>query len=263
MVALALASAAAALTPAIAESARQRAPRLDVSYEPTPQPAVELMLKLAKVGPDDVVIDLGSGDGRIPITAAKAHGAKGLGIDLDPRRIKEAQANAERAGVADKVAFMEADFFKADLGKATVVTLFLWPSINLRLRPRLMALAPGTRIVSHEHKMGDWQSDATMISKSEEWSDIYLWLVPANIGGTWRLDVDGRSVDATIEQRFQRFRGSAVVDGRKQQLRNGRISGSQVSFELALPGQPKARRYTGRVTADGAIEGEGWQARRP
>lgn len=258
--ALVLASTVA--TSATTESARRATPRLDVSYEPTPQAAVDRMLEMAKVGPGDLVVDLGSGDGRIPITAAKKHGARALGIDLDPRRVKEARDNAEREGVEGTVSFMEGDLFKADLSQATVVTLFLWPSINMRLRPRLLALAPGTRIVSHEHKMGDWLPDATTISSGEDWADLHLWVVPAKIDGVWRVHIGDSAGEAKIEQRFQRFQGSAIIGGRVHRLRNGRISGAQVSFDLTTAGAKIPQRYTGRVTAAGDIEGEGWHARR-
>src|SRR5919109_1152283 len=129
----------------------------DVPYVPTPERVVDKMLELAKVGPQDVVYDLGSGDGRIVIAAARKHGARGVGIDIDPQRIKEGRDNARRAGVADRVEFREGDLFKADIGDATVVTLYLMSSVNLRLRPKLLnELKPGTRVVSHAFGMGDW-----------------------------------------------------------------------------------------------------------
>ena len=155
-----------------------RAP--DVPYEPSPPHVVRAMLELAGVGPGDVVYDLGSGDGRIVIAAAKDFGARGVGIDIDPARIAEANANAVRAGVTDRVKFIEGDLFQSDFSGATVVTLFLWPHINLKLRPQLVALKPGTRIVSYVHDMGDWKPDRTVKVHNESGRErpLYLWVVP-------------------------------------------------------------------------------------
>ena len=148
----------------------------DVRYEPTPRPVVREMLRLAGVGPTDLVYDLGSGDGRIPIMAADEFGARGVGIDIDPRRIREAEANARAAGVADRVRFRNEDLFEADFRDATVVTLFLSPDFNLRLRPRLRReLAPGTRVVSYYHDMGNWRPLRTMRMPQ---ANIYLWHIP-------------------------------------------------------------------------------------
>lgn len=148
----------------------------DVRYEPSPMRVVHAMLELAEVGPGDVVYDLGSGDGRIPIAAARRHGARGVGIDIDPRRIAEANANAEEAGVTDRVSFRNEDLFEADFSDATVVTLFLYPDVNLKLRPKLLAeLRPGTRVVSYWHDMGDWKPERTVPT---ERANIYLWTIP-------------------------------------------------------------------------------------
>ena len=149
----------------------------DVIYVPTPQPVVEGMLELAGVGPDDVLYDLGSGDGRIPVTAAKKYGIRAVGIDINPVRIREANANAEAAGVTDKVTFIEADLFQADISEATVVTLYLLQSLNVKLRPKLLSeLRPGTRIVSHAFDMAnEWEPEET---REVDGSTIYLWTVP-------------------------------------------------------------------------------------
>ena len=150
----------------------------DVPYVPTPQPVVDGLLKLAKVTASDVVYDLGCGDGRIVITAAKEYGATGVGVDIDPQRIKEANANAKKAGVTDKVKFVKGDIFKTDFSNATVVTLYLLPEINLRLRPMLLKqLKPGTRIVSHVFNMGDWKPEQTIFVNA---SSIHIWTVPAD-----------------------------------------------------------------------------------
>lgn len=147
----------------------------DVVFVPTPHEVVDEMLRVAGVGADDVLYDLGSGDGRIPITAAKRWGTRGVGIDIDPQRIREANQAAEAAGVTDKVEFIEGDLFEADLGDATVITLYLLPGLNLRLRPTLLELEPGTRIVSHNYHMGDWEPDRhTRVGNAE----VYFWTVP-------------------------------------------------------------------------------------
>jgi SAM-dependent methyltransferase len=166
----------------------------DVPYMPTHEKVVAEMLKVAKVGKDDILYDLGSGDGRIVITAAKEFGARGVGVDIDPDLIREARENAVKAGVADKVKFLQQDLFETDIRDATVVTLYLWPEINRRLRPKLLSdLKPGTRVVSHNHDMGDWKPQKTIrmripheyvISKTlnmrvPHQHKIYYWVVPA------------------------------------------------------------------------------------
>ncbi len=161
----------------------QRKP--DVVYVPTPQEVVDEMLKLAQVTKDDVIYDLGSGDGRIPITAAQRHGTRGIGIDINPQRIREANANAREAGVTDRVEFLQQDLFESDISEATVVTLYLLPELNLRLRPQLFEqLRPGTRIVSHDFDMGDWEPDRVVATN--EGSTIYLWVVPEEIPANLR-----------------------------------------------------------------------------
>lgn len=147
----------------------------DVRYDPSPQPVVRAMLDLAGVKPGDVVFDLGSGDGRIPISAARDHGARAFGIEIDPKLVARARANAERAGVTNRVAFLNQDLFTTDLSEATVVTLFLYPDVNLKLRPKLVAeLRPGTRVVSHWHDMGDWEPDRTIRLMGRP---VYLWVI--------------------------------------------------------------------------------------
>lgn len=157
----------------------QEQKKLDVPYVPTPQSVVDEMLNLAAVTKDDVVYDLGCGDGRIVITAAKKYGARGVGVDIDPERIKEANANAKQAGVSDRVKFIEQDLFLTDFKEASVVTLYLLPEINLRLRPKLLReLKPGTRVVSHAFDMGDWKPDKTVSADEER--TIYFWIIPDN-----------------------------------------------------------------------------------
>jgi SAM-dependent methyltransferase len=152
----------------------QRSP--DVPYVPTTREVVDQMLRMAKVGKSDVVYDLGCGDGRIVITAAKQYGARGIGVDIDPQRIREARDNAKSEGVTEKVTFTQGDLFTTDLSKATVVTLYLLPAVNLKLRPKLLSeLKPGTRIVSHNYDMGDWKPEQTVTVGSHT---VYMWTVP-------------------------------------------------------------------------------------
>lgn len=170
-----LGSATAAAAQGADTAAKPRAP--DVIFVPTPQSVVDAMLQVAKVGPNDVLYDLGSGDGRIPITAAKRFGTRGVGVDIDPVRIQEARANAKKEGVTDKVQFIQGDLFQQDLSKATVISLYLLPSLNLKLRPTLLKLKPGTRIVSHAFDMGDWAPDQTLTVDGRM---IYFWTVPGH-----------------------------------------------------------------------------------
>lgn len=157
----------------------------DVVYVPTPQEVVDEMLTLAKVTKNDVIYDLGSGDGRIPITAAQKYGARGIGIDINPERIQEARENAQKAEVTDLVEFRQQDLFKTDISKATVVTLYLLPELNVKLRPELFRqLKPGTRIVSHDFDMGDWKPERVV--QTEEGSTIYYWVIPEEIPANLR-----------------------------------------------------------------------------
>jgi SAM-dependent methyltransferase len=154
--------------------------RPDVGYVPTPQQVVDAMLELAEVTQNDIVYDLGSGDGRIPITAAKKYGIHSVGIEINPRLIKEANENAQKEGVSDRVQFLEQDLFQTNLSEATVVTLYLLPEVNLKLRPQLFKqLKPGTRVVSHTFDMGDWKPDK--IVRTPQGSIIYLWVIPKEI----------------------------------------------------------------------------------
>ena len=174
--ALFLAVIAAAAAPSAAQTAPAPLRSPDVIFVPTPQEVVDAMLKLAKVGPNDVVYDLGSGDGRIPITAAKTYGARGVGIDIDPQRIREANENLKTAGVGDKVKFLNQDLFTTPIGEATVVTLYLLPSLNLKLLPKLNAeLKPGTRVVSHAFDMGEIKPQQTLNVNGRT---VYFWTVP-------------------------------------------------------------------------------------
>ncbi len=234
-----------------------------VPYVPTPQEVVERMLQIAKVTPSDYVIDLGSGDGRIVVTAAKKHGARGFGVDLNPERIAEANANARKAGVTDKVSFYQRDLFETDLSEATVITMYLLPRVNLELRPKLLELKPGTRVVSHDFSMDDWKPDAHVQMDAKEkyggsggTSDIYFWVIPAKVGGTWQwqLPVSGssRTYEVALTQRFQMISGGVNIGGRTVKLQNPRLRGDQISFGFTaeMNGAPVKHEFTGKVEGE-------------
>ena len=229
----------------------------DVPYVPTPPVVVEEMLRLAGVGPGDFVMDLGSGDGRILIAAAKKFGARGMGVDLDPERIEESVYAAQVTGVSDRVTFQQQDLFKFDISAATVVTMYLLPSVNLKLRPRLLKeLKPGTRIVSHDFDLEDWRPD----QKSTVRKNVFLWIVPAQVGGRWRasiaLPTGERGYEIEIRQKFQEIDGLVRYDGKIASLWNARLSGDRVSFVVVDDsGLTDTNLYfEGRVAGD-AIEG--------
>jgi SAM-dependent methyltransferase len=241
-----------------ASSGSAQAQRLDIEFVATPKETVERMLEVAEVGSRDYVIDLGSGDGRIVIAAA-GRGARGLGVDLDPARIREAQANARGSGVGDRVAFRQENLFSTGLGEATVLTLYLHPELNLKLRPRLLALRPGTRIVSHRFDMGEWKPDLS----DHVAGPVYLWIVPARVEGRWQLRSGGQALEITLKQRFQELQGTARVDGRTVPLRDARLRGGAIEFTVDIGGTPT--RFRGLVDGrrmQGSEPGAGWQATR-
>ena len=234
-----------------------------VPYVPTPQVVVERMLEIGKVGPQDYLIDLGSGDGRIVVTAAKKHGARGFGVDLNPVRIEEANENARSAGVTERAAFYQRDLFETDLSSATIITMYLLPRVNLELRPKLLELKPGTRIVSHDFSMGEWKPEFhEQLEVQDKYggsggrSDIYLWIVPAKVAGTWQsqLEMRGKPVpyELTLQQAFQNVTGSARVAGRTVRIRNAKLEGDRLEFELTaeLNGMPVVHRFSGKVDGD-------------
>jgi SAM-dependent methyltransferase len=244
------------------DTAAARTP--DVHYVPTPHRVVEAMLRLTAVGPQDVVYDLGSGDGRIPIAAAKRFGARGVGIDIDPVRIKEATANAQTQGVTDRVRFLRQDLFQTDFSSATVVTLYLLPSLNVKLRPRLFReLKPGTRIASHAFDMGDWLPDAKL---EVEGSTAFFWTIPVDVRGDWNWEL--RSPEGverhtiTFQQRFQKATGSWAGENATVSVPEVRIVGDSITFRIARP--TEEFRIAGRVTGDrieGTIEQDGVPSR--
>ena len=226
----------------------------DVPYVATPQEVVEEMLKIANVTADDYVIDLGSGDGRIVITAAKKYGARALGVEIDPDLVEQSKRTAREAGVADRVDFIQADLFQTDIREATVVTMYLLYTVNLRLRPRLLTeLAPGTRIVSHDFSMGEWKADETRkAGPPGRERMIYYWVIPARVEGAWEM-IAGTAPDPihlTLSQKFQHIEGSAHIGDQTRPLRNARLMGDRISFDLHLPVFHASRRFEGRVDGD-------------
>ena len=229
----------------------------DVIWVPTPQSLVDKMLDMGKVTAKDYLIDLGSGDGRTVITAAK-RGAKALGIEYNPDMVELSKRNAAKEGVTDKASFAKADLFESDFSQATVITMFLLPDINLKLRPKILNLKPGTRIVSNSFTMGDWSSDDTVIAKDGciSYCTAYLWIVPAKVEGNWQL-ADG---ELTLKQTYQMISGTLKSGGNTVQIANGKLNGDQITFNAG------GSLYTGRVTSSGMegtiSSGGDWKASR-
>lgn len=246
------------LAAALAGGALAAEPRYDVPYVPTPQVVVDEMLRIANVGPGDYVIDLGSGDGRIPVTAAQKFGARGLGVDLDPERVAEGEENARSAGVAERVRFLRRNLFETDIRPATVLTMYLLPSVNLKLRPRLLAeLKPGTRIVSHDFDLGEWQPDRKAYLRK----NVFLWIVPAQVAGRWRaaiaLPAGERGFEIEFRQKFQEIDGVATIDGKHAPVWEPRLSGGRISFVIVdYTGAEEASLYFEGTVDGGSMQGE-------
>lgn len=232
---------------------------LDVPYVPTPQAVVDRMLELGEVGSNDYVIDLGSGDGRIPVTAAKKFGVRALGVDIDPDRIEEAIQNAEAAQVTSLVEFRRENLFETPIAEASVLTMYLLPTVNLKLKPRLLdELKPGSRVVSHAFGMGDWQPDHTEKVLS---STLYLWIIPAKVEGRWTVTGEKAFV-IEFRQSFQKVVGSATLTGRTVPLAEVILRGDRLSF--TLEGQSYAGRVNGLLIEADASAGSvrNWRATR-
>jgi SAM-dependent methyltransferase len=235
--------------PAGAQAAKEFEPQVgqegkDVIWVPTPDGLVDKMLDMAKVTPKDFVIDLGSGDGRTVIAAAK-RGAKALGIEYNPEMVELSKRNAAKAGVTDRASFVKADLFESDFSQAQVVTMFLLSSINLKLRPKILDLKPGTRIVSNTFDMGDWTPDQTASAPGcTSWCTAHLWIVPAKVEGNWKLPQG----ELAIKQKFQMITGTLRTGGAISTI-HGKLNGDQISFTAGKTA------YSGRVNGD-AIEGK-------
>jgi precorrin-6B methylase 2 len=229
--------------------------RLDVPYVPTPQDVVNRMLDMAKLSKDDHHIDLGSGDGRIVITAAK-RGARSMGIDLNPVRIGEANENAKKAGVADRVTFVQGNLFEMDISKANVLTMYLLQSVNLQLRPKILSdLRPGSRVVSHAFSMNDWEADehANVASRN-----LYLWIIPGKAEGSWQAESGGRKFTLDLKQTFQKLTGNATVNGVSAPV-TGRLTGNAIELTTDLGGG--ATQLRGEIKGN-AIDGGNLHATR-
>jgi len=222
----------------------------DVIWVPTPDEVVERMLRMAQVTPNDYVVDLGAGDGKIAIAAAKKMGARSLGIEYNPDMAKHAQLQVEKAGVTAKAKVVQGDIFASDFTTATVVTMYLLPALNMKLRPQILAMRPGTRVVSHSFNMEDWEPDET---SSMDGRRAYLWIVPANVMGGWSVDLGGERADLTLEQKFQKLDGHVQLGSIQAGLREARLRGFQISFAY-VDNSGVRRDFTGRVTG-GKMEG--------
>jgi precorrin-6B methylase 2 len=224
----------------------------DVPFVPTQNELVRSMLDVARVGPADVVYDLGCGDGRIVVTAVRRYNAKrGVCVDIDPKRIEEARHNADTSGVADRITFSNADLFKTDLREATVVTLYLLPLVNERLRPKLFReLRPGARVVSNSFDMGTWGADSTISPPSPSGFQrvAYYWVIPADVSGIWRINGGpGAPRSIELEQTWQRVNGTARVAGRTLPLSAVRVDGDRLTFEVGNAGE---LRFEGTVSGN-------------
>ena len=240
----------------------------DVIWVPTPDEVVERMLRMAQVTANDYVIDLGAGDGKIAIAAAKSFGARALGIEYNPEMAKHAQGNVEKAGVTGRARIVQGDIFITDFTQATVLTMYLLPALNLKLRPQILAMRPGTRVVSHSFTMDDWEADET---SSMDGRRAYFWVVPANVMGNWMLEVTGggasEKMELTLEQRYQKIEGNLGLGAIQGGLRDARLRGFNIAFSYVdnkgvrrdLAGRVSGGRMEGGFRADNGTEGR-WTA---
>ena len=237
----------------------------DTPYVPTPQNVVDKMLEVARVGPGDYVIDLGSGDGRMVITAAQRYGARGFGVDLDRRLVTLSNRLAAKAGVANRAVFYERDIYQTDLSPATVVTIYLLPEVNLMMRPILLStLKPGTRVVSHDYDMGEWTPDLTFTMDApdkpvgrDRKSKVFYWVVPAKAAGKWRWravagSTPPRDFELALNQNFQKVEGTLGAGGRSVAIEEAKLSGDKLSFAAKVDGVRYD--FNGRIV-NNAIEG--------
>jgi len=226
----------------------------DVIWVPTPDDVVERMLTMAQTGPNDIHFDLGAGDGKIAIAAAKKFGARATGIEYNPDMAKHANANAQAAGVAGvgpgKATILQGDIFVTDFSSATVITLYLLPALNMKLRPTILAMRPGTRVVSHSFTMEDWEADEISTMDGRR---AYFWVVPANVMGTWQLDAGSQKPEVSFDQTFQKINGRVKLGAIEGGLRDARLSGFSIAFSYVDPAGLR-RDFTGRVNG-GRMEG--------
>jgi SAM-dependent methyltransferase len=249
----------AALTTASAQQQQQQQqfqpsvgqPGKDVIWVPTPEELIAAMLDAAKVTPNDLVMDLGSGDGRIVIAAAK-RGARAIGVEFNPDMVELSRNNARKEGVADTATFVNGDIFETDFSRATVITMYLLPDLNMRLRPKILEMKPGTRVVSHAFSMEDWEADQTV---NADGRTAYFWIVPAKVAGTWTWP----NAQLTLRQTFQKIEGSLTINGREQQLQDAKLEGDRISFTAG--GSQYAGRVNGNAISGTARAGSGPDAK--
>ena len=234
----------------------------DTPYVQTPQNVVDRMLQVANVGPADYVIDLGSGDGRMIITAAKKYGARGFGVDLDRRLVELSNRLAARAGIADRAAFYTRDLYETDLSAASVITIYLLPEVNLMVRPKLLAtLKPGTRVVSHDYDMGEWPPDQQLVLEApdkpvgrDKISKVFFWVVPGNAAGKWQWQLPQGAKPGNFEleltQNFQRIAGTLSAGGKSWPIENARLRGEEISFSVQDKPAAVSYEFTGRITGN-------------
>jgi mycolic acid cyclopropane synthetase len=236
----------------------QESTRLDVIFVPTPMHVVERMLEMAELKQGEFLIDLGSGDGRIPVTAAKKYGARGLGVDLDPDRIREATENVRVQNVGNMVEIRQQNLFETDISKADVISMYLLTDLNLRLRPKLLELTPGTRLVSHAFSMGDWLPEQKETLAPSY--DVYLWIVPTRVAGRWEVQRGEKKFTVELKQRYQQFEGAAQFNGKSVPVQNGRLRGKEIMFDVQVDGQHGT--FRGQVDGDTIKGSGGWHAKR-
>lgn len=226
----------------------------DVIWVPSPDQVIERMLRMAQTTARDTVVDLGSGDGRIVITAAQRFGAQAMGVEFNPDMVALSRENARKAGVSDKVEIVQGDFFKVDFSRATVLTMYLLPDLNIKLRPKILSLRPGTRVVSHSFDMQDWEPDELSLLGGKR---AYFWIVPARVDGRWTLEFVGgepRRLDIGFEQHFQKLHGYVSLGAVMAGLRDARLRGTEIRFAY-VDDQGLRRAFTGHVNGT-RMEGE-------
>ena len=242
-------------------------PGKDVIWVPTPPELIQALYDLAKISPSDYVIDLGSGDGPWVIAAAK-RGARAMGIEYNPDMVELARSKAKKEGVSDKATFLNGDIFEADFSQATVVTMYLLPDLNMKLRPKILEMKPGTRVLTNSFTMEDWEADQSV---SVQGRTGYMWIVPAKVAGTWTWQTASGPAELTLKQNFQKIEGTLRMSGKDFPLKNAKIEGAQISF-AAGETQATTREYSGTVNGNsimgttkvGTTPGTKWTAdRRP
>lgn len=222
----------------------------DSVWAPTPDRLIARMLQMADTGPNDVVIDLGSGDGRIPVIAAKQFGARGIGVEFDADLVAYSVRLAERMGVAGRATFLRQDLFETDLSQASVVAMYIGPEVTMKLRPKVLALKPGTRVVTHQFTMGDWEPDE--MARVEN-APGYLWVVPARVEGRWRLQFADQHYALDMKQHYQMLSGSASSNGKSSPLLAARVRGESIRFSI-IDANGDSRAFTGTIGA-GTMQG--------